>query len=317
MAKPSKFDGVVVSQTITDEGYVHTFDKNARSCWDNTVAARVVLVKDLRRYGKELHIGQLGWTIPGTTDGYKATDVELDTGVRLSVRLAFGVSPVARVVPERAEEISQTLIQKYRNTRFDADCGVAEKCRQEWMHHNYGKYICLTEMAVSGEGDQELYAFTFPSLRDLAIFKDQVQYPVKIGYSKGSDAGALGRVRQQITEAAAYPERPVLFLIHRTWDGRDLEKQVHQRLRELDRKIVHSLGTEWFLTTKSELFEILQGCTHAERPVGRPVQGADETREEGISALLAQGATVEFGMDPGSACVRMSIKRPEREVKPE
>jgi hypothetical protein len=308
MAKRKKFDGMVASQLITDEGYVQTFDKNGRACWDGTAAARVVVVRDLRRYGKELHIGQLGWTIPGTTDGYKATDVDFDTGQRLSVRLPFGVSPIERVVPERAEEISRILINKYRNTRFDADCVVAERCRQEWIHQNYGEYISLTEMTMSGDGDQELYAFTFPSLRELASFKGKEQYPVKIGYSKESDAGALGRVRQQITETAAYPERPVLLHVQRTWDGRDLEKQVHRNLWELDRKVVHSLGAEWFLTSKPELLEILQRCSPAPYKVGRPVSGTDETLEEGISGLLAQGATVEFGMDPGSACVRMSIK---------
>lgn len=313
MAKRSKFDGIVASQLITDEGYLHTFDKNERNCWDNTVAARVVLVKDLRTYGKELHIGQLGWTIPGTTDGYRATDVEFDTGQRLSVL----VYALERVVPQREKEISQTLIQKCRNTRFDADCAVAEKYRQQWMHHNYGEYISLTEMTMSGEGDQELYAFTFASLRELANFKGQDQYPVKIGYSKEGGAGALGRIRQQITEGAAYPERPVLLHVHKTWDGRSLETQVHRKLRELDRKIVHSLGTEWFLTCKPELLEILQRCTPAPRQLDRPMLGAHETLEEGISGLLAQGATVQFGMDPGSACVRISIKPAQRKGDPE
>jgi len=312
-----KFDGMVASQSVTDEGYVHTFDKNGRACWDGTVAARVVVVRDLRRYGKELHIGQLGWTIPGTTDGYQATDVAFDTGQCLSVRLPLGVSPIERVIPERAEETSQILINRHRNTRFDADCVVAERCHQQWTHQNYGEYISLTEMTISGEGDQELYAFTFPSLRELAGFKGEEQYPVKIGYSKESDAGAIGRVRQQITEAAAYPERPALLHVQRTWDGRDLEKQVHRNLRELDGKVMLSLGTEWFLTSKPELLEILQRCSPAPYKVGRPVRGTDENREEGISDLLAKGATIEFGMDTGSACVRMSLKAPEGEGESE
>jgi hypothetical protein len=317
MGKRSTFDGVVVSELTTDEGYIHTFDKNHRTCWDNTAAARVVLVKDLRRYGKELHIGQLGWTVSGTTDGYQAIDVEFDTGQRLSVRLPFGVTPIERVAPARAKEMSQALIQKCRNTRFDADRAVAEKCRQEWMHQSYGQFISLTEMTVAGEGDQELYAFTFSSLRELAILKGQDQYPVKIGFSKESDAGALGRIRGQITEAAAYPERPILLHVQRTWDGRDLERQVHRNLRELGRKAVHSLGTEWFLTSKPELLAILQRCSPAAYKVSRPVTGTDETLEEGISGLLAQGATVEFGTAPESAGVRMSIKPPERGVEPE
>lgn len=317
MAKRNTFDGVVVSSLTTDEGYIHTFDKNERQCWENTAATRVVLVQDLRRYGKGLHIGQLGWTVPGTTDGYKAIDVEFDTGQRLSVRLPFGVSPIERVVSERAMEISQVLIQKYRNTRFDADCEVSEKCRQEWIHQNYGEYVTLTEMTVSGDGDQELYAFTFPSLRELARLKGELQYPVKIGYSKKCDAGAIERVRQQITEAAAYPEKPVLLHVQRTWDGRDLEKQVQRMLRELERKVVHSLGKEWFLTAKPELLEILERCACAPYNVGRPVSGADDIFEGGIGGLLNQGATVELSMDPESACIRMNLKPPKGEVEPE
>ena len=317
MARRNTFDGIVVSELTTDEGYIHTFDKNERSCWDNKAAVRVVLVKDLRKYGKGLHIGRLGWTVPGTTDGYKVIDVQFDTGQRLSVRLPFGVSPIQRVAPERANEISQALIQKYRNTRFDENLDVAKKCREEWIRRSYGEYISLTEMTVLGDGDQELYAFTFPSLRELASLKGEEQYPVKIGYSKESNAGAIGRVRQQIIEAAAYPERPVLLHVHRTWDGRNLEKQVHRKLRELARKVEHSLGTEWFLTSKSELLVILEQCVPAPYKADRPVSGCDETLEEGIGSLSGEGTNVECGMDPGAACVRMSIKQLKGKSDPE
>lgn len=306
MASPKTFDGVVASQVITDEGYIRTFDKNDRPCYDGTLRTRVVLVHDLRVYGKGLHIGQLGWTAPETTDGYKAVRVEFPDGQRLLIR-TFAME---RVVPERAEEISQVLIRKYRNTRFDADAILAERCRQQWIDDYYGKYVSLAEMTTDGEGDQELYAFTFPSLRELADLRGDKQYPVKIGYAKSADAGAIGRIRQQITERAAYPEKPLLLHVQRTWDGRNLETQVHRSLRTLNRKVVHSLGKEWFLTSKDELLGILQTCSRASRNADCAVSGTDETLEEGVTGLLAQGATIEFGMDPESACVRMSIKRP-------
>jgi len=307
MAKPSKFDGIVASQLITDEGYLHTFDKNQRSCWDNTVAARVVLVKDLRTYGKELHIGQLGWTVQGTTDGYKAVDVIFDTGQRLTV----SVHALERVVSDMAAEISRQLIAKWRNTRFDADLFVAEKKREEWIETDYGKYVSRAEATLLGTGDQELYAFTFSTLREIAKLKGQPHYPVKIGYSKNGSSGAFGRIRQLITETGAYPERPVVLCVYRTWDGQDLEKQVHRAMRERDRKIETSLGIEWYLTTKEELLAILKQCEPAPYSPSRPATGANETLEEGFSALMAQGATIEFGMDRGSACVRIGIKLPK------
>jgi hypothetical protein len=253
MAKSNRFDGVVVNQTTTEEGCIFTSDKNGRACLDGTISFRVVLINDLRKYGKGLHIGQLGWTVEGTTDGYKWIEVVFDTGQRLMV-LFYGIQ---RVVPEKAKLISQELIARNRNTRYDADPDVARKCHEQGNLDHYGKYILLGEMTVQGEGDQELYAFTFPSLRELAELKGHAHYPVKIGYSKETDAGALGRIRGLILEQAAYPEKPILLWVHRTWDGHHLETQVHRKLRSLDRKLPNSLGKEWFLTSKSELLEIL------------------------------------------------------------
>jgi hypothetical protein len=254
MAKPTRFDGMVVKTAITEEGYIDTFDKNGRACLDGTISCRVVLINDLRKYGKGLHIGQLGWTVEGTTDGYKWIEVAFDTGQRLMV-LSFGIQ---RIVPEKAGLISEDLIAKNRNTSYDADIVVAEKCHHDWKLNHYGKYIVLGEMTLQGEGDQELYAFTFPSLQELAELKGSAQYPVKIGYTKETEAGALGRIRGMILDEAGYPEKPVLLIVHRTWDGHGLETQVHRKLRNLDRKLANSLGKEWFFTSKSELLEILR-----------------------------------------------------------
>src|SRR5262245_52750553 len=71
-----KFDGVVVNRQIHADGTISTSDRNGRMCWDTTRPQRVVLTNDLRKYGPALHIGQLGWTIPSSTDGYKWIDVE-------------------------------------------------------------------------------------------------------------------------------------------------------------------------------------------------------------------------------------------------
>lgn len=266
MAEPTRFDGIVVKTTTTDEGYVDTFDKNGRACLDGTVSCRVVLINDLRKYGKGLHIGQLGWTVEGSTDGYKWMEVAFDTGQRLMV-LSFGIQ---RIVPEKAEMISQDLIAKNRNTRYDADPDVAERCHHEWKLTHYSKYILLSELTVLGDGDQELYAFTFPSLRELAELKGASHYPVKVGYTKEIDAGTLGRIRGLIADEACYPERPVLLCIYRTWDGQDLETQVHRKLRDLKRLLPSSLGREWFLTSKSELLEILRESSPAPYRPDRP-----------------------------------------------
>lgn len=119
---------------------------------------------------------------------------------------------------EAANTVAEELVSRNRNTRFDADPGVAASCREDWIAKYYGDYLTLSETIVKGVGDQELYAFTFPSLIELARLKGQDHYPVKIGFSKNASDGALGRIRSQILEKAGFPEKPAVLLVFKTWD---------------------------------------------------------------------------------------------------
>lgn len=253
-------------------------------------------------------MGQLGWTIPETTDGYKETDVHFDTGQRLRV---FTYA-LRRVLEDKAVDISESLKAQYRNTRFDADPTVAEMCRIKWASDMYGAFLSLDEMCIAGEGDEEVYAYTYPSLRELATHRGEEQYPVKIGYTTECDAGSLGRIRQQTTEKAGYPEKPILLLVQQTWDGRKLETLIHQSLQKLNRRSVESLGREWYRSNKNELFKILQECPSPPLPEGRAAKGAHETLEDGFRDILSRGGSIECSMDSG-ACIRMSIKEPDEE----
>lgn len=297
----------IAQRTVDEEGFVYTFDQNERHCWDIQSRERVVLVKDLRRNGPHLHMGQLGWTLPESTDGYKEIDVIFDTGQRLRV---FTYA-LRRVLKEKSAAISEAIKSQYRNTRFDADPAVAEMCRIKWASDMYGEFLSLDEMCVAGEGDEEVYAYTYPSLRELAAHRGEELYPVKIGYTRDCDAGSLGRIRQQIVEKASYPEKPILLLVQLTWDGRKLETLIHQSLRKLERRSVASLGKEWYNTSKEELLSTLKECPAPPLQQGRAAKGADETLEDGFGDILSRGGSIEFSMD--GACVRMSIKDPEDE----
>jgi len=293
------------------DGYLHTFDADGRLCLDTVNEERVILVKDLRVYGDGLHIGRLGWTIPATSDGYTITDVLFDTGHRFRVnRHAF-----ERVDPRTAEATASELIDKYRNTRFDLDPTIAQQRREEWVLATYGKYMTLKNTSRGGAGDQELYAFTFPSLMELARLRGQAHYPVKIGYSKNASDGAFGRIRQQILELAGYPEPPEVLCVWRTWDGRMLETLVHRHLRKSARAVPNSLGKEWFHTTLNELVTLLKQSELPVLPKDRVLVGADETPEEGFTSLMKQGATVEIGIVPGSASVRLGIRYPNTQAE--
>ena len=300
----------VAKREIVD-GYLLTYNAGGRLCLDIDNRERIILVHDLRTYGNELHIEALGWTIPETTDGYTFADVIFDTGQKLRLkRYAF-----ERVTVEFAKAVADELIARNRNTRFDADSLVAASVREDWIAKYYGEYLTLSETIVKGIGDQELYAFTFPSLIELATVKGDEHYPVKVGFSKNSSDGAFGRIRSQILEKAGFPEKPKVLLVFRTWDGRQLEMQVHKRLRSLGRRTPDSLGREWFMTSTDELLRTIDECDLLDLPPDRVITGADETIEEGFAGLMADGATIEMGMVPGQAAVSIGVRYPDEKAE--
>jgi hypothetical protein len=284
---------VIVKREVDEGGYVRCYDQNDRLCWDMTQRERVVLVEDLRRYASGLHVGQLGWTLPETCDGYKRVDVQFDNGVRLSV-LTYGLE---RVLPERAQGISEEIIARSRDTMHDADTPVAEKKRAEQVRSTYGEYVDAEDVQRMGNGQEELYAFTFPSLKELAELKGEELYPVKIGYTRDS-AGAVARVADMMNlprddrllpecfearrgpgafvslglkslatvgegmgespwvERAGYPERVKLLLVCAAEDARALETAVHRELGRMGRRIEAAVGKEWYMTNTDELLQL-------------------------------------------------------------
>jgi hypothetical protein len=278
VTRKSKWDAVIVKRDVDAEGRVDCYDKNDRPCWDMNHSERVVLTADLRRYAEGLHIGQLGWTLPETCDGYRSVDVRFDNGPTIEV-LTFSLQ---RVLPECAEAISAQLIAGYRGTEFDADGAVAAQRREEWIRAHYGSFVETEGLVIMGDGPEELYAFTFPSLKELALLKNQSCYPVKVGYTR---RGAMARVAGlmdvprygpadlpaglvsgvQLAEAmgenssverAGYPEKPGLLLVYRTTNGRVLEQAVHQKLSQMGRHVGEAPGREWYRTNTDELVQI-------------------------------------------------------------
>ncbi|MBX3438006.1 MAG: hypothetical protein KF861_10985, partial [Planctomycetaceae bacterium] len=201
------------------EGFVHCYDENGRLAWDCEHAERVILTEDLRRYGEGLHIGQLGWTIPEACDGYKWVEVRFDNGVRISV-LSYGLE---RLRPDDAEAFSERMIAEHRGTRFDADPVAAEADRLRWIREENAGFVIADDMIEFGEGSQEVYAFTFPSLKELALLKGIDRYPVKVGFTANNEGGAVARIRGLMFELAGFPERAEILVVCRTADGRGLE----------------------------------------------------------------------------------------------
>jgi hypothetical protein len=290
-------------------GRIHACDANGRPCFDLDNSERVVLTHDFRAYEPELHRGALGWTIPTDSDGYTFTRIAFDAGPRLRLR-NFAVD---RVPVEIAEVIAAEIIAKNRNTRFDADRVVAARYHQQFLA-SYGDTLSLASTNFDGTGDQEVYAFTYPSLVEIATLKGEVVYPVKIGYSKSGYGGAIERIRSLITEKAGFPEKPAVLLVFKTWDGRKIETQVHRRLRSMGRK-AESLGREWFRTSTAELRDLLAGCEHPPLPDDRILVGSDESIAEGFDKVMRDGAVIEMGLVPGQAAAIMRIRYPAQQAE--
>jgi hypothetical protein len=257
MSKKSQFDGVVVARETTTRGILYSVDKHGRICWDNTEPERVILVDDLRRYGEGLHKGQTGWTVPGTSDGYKRVEVQFDNGVRIPVQ----TFRLERVVPEKAQALAKEIVDEFRGTRFDADPKIACAKRKEWLQQTHGQFIDFGHVNELGDGPHEVYAYTYQSLIELADYKGLDKYPVKIGHTAEIDMGTYDRILTQIGERAAWPERIKLLIIFRCDQGRVIELKLHRSLRAAQRKVQASIGREWYYSNHGELTEAFEIIT--------------------------------------------------------
>jgi hypothetical protein len=79
----------------------------------------------------------------------------------------------------------------------DASASVAQEEFEKWVESKYGPYVNMDNVIRFGEGDEELYGFTFPSLQELAEVKANVYYPVKIGWT-GDRRGTTGRIGRML-----------------------------------------------------------------------------------------------------------------------
>jgi hypothetical protein len=300
--KPTQSPRIATREVI--QGRIYAYDANGRPCFDLEDPERVVITHDFRAYAPELHPGALGWTIPTDSDGYTFARIAFDAGPRLRVR-SYALD---RVPVETADAVAAKIIAENCNTRFAADPVVAARFHQEFLA-SYSDSLSLAGTVVDGCGDQEVYAFTFPSLIEIADSKGQAVYPVKIGYTATGYGGAVARILSLITEKAGFPEGPLVLLVFKTWDGLNVETQLHRKLRAMGRK-TNSLGREWFSTSTAELRDLIASCELPSLPEDRILVGRGETIHEGVSTLLKEGAVIELGMDHAAMTVR--IRHPDK-----
>ena len=101
-----------------------------------------------------------------------------------------------------------------------------------------------------GSGSEVVYGWYFPTYKELAAFKDQETWPIKIGRS---ESDSMSRIMDSIGQS---PEKPVLAFLHHVDDSRESEKWYHISMKVRGKHIDHSIGDEWFVSNPSELLNL-------------------------------------------------------------
>lgn len=109
------------------------------------------------------------------------------------------------------------------------------------------------ELVEFGEGPEVVYVYYFPAYKDQAAYRGHKHWPLKIGMTTSE---VQPRIRDQV--GTAMPEAPVIAMLYRTVDAADVERVVHSALRARKRKVAKSPGNEWYLSSVSEIQEIIE-----------------------------------------------------------
>ena len=137
---------------------------------------------------------------------------------------------------------------EYAGTRFDSDEAIAAAKWDEWFASRIATRFAVEQITRSGEGDQQVYAYSFPSLEALASLRREPHFPIKIGWTADPDVGAFSRIAHLVRDGTGLPDQPAIYHVESTWHGRSLEAAIHRRLRELGRTCSAAVGREWFLS---------------------------------------------------------------------
>ena len=159
------------------------------------------------------------------------------------IDLAFGERRMGldpKVIPDMVENIHR------RHTAIAA--GEAEA--PEMIEDPQGK-VDTSRVEKKGRGNQSVYLYYFPTYKQYAKLKGETHWPCNVGKAEGE---VIVRVSKQIGDQL--PEKAKIALILRTDNCRALETEIHKKLKRRLKQSKDAIGTEWFLTSPSEVEEI-------------------------------------------------------------
>ena len=102
-----------------------------------------------------------------------------------------------------------------------------------------------------GSGNSSVYLYYYPQYRESSESKGEKVWECKIGRTIHGEAD--GRIREQTT---GLPESPKIGLHIKTNKHKKIERIIHDILKVRGQHIEEAPGTEWFLTSPSEVEEI-------------------------------------------------------------
>lgn len=106
---------------------------------------------------------------------------------------------------------------------------------------------------IIGSGKQSVYLYYYPAYRRLAELQDEEVWACKIGKAKNDP---LIRISSQTR--TALPEYPTVGLIIKTNEFALMETTIQNILKLQGKHIRNAPGTEWFLTSPSEVERVYE-----------------------------------------------------------
>lgn len=278
MPAKKDYDGKIVRRVVADDGIINTFDKHGRRCFDNTKRERVVLNADLRETCWDCYPGVLGWTMPSDLDPYMWVWVQFDNGERAKVR----TTQIDYVEKQRATAVAERIIEAKRGTSADASPAQAYANKIARWKRDWAKHIDFERTIDRGRGGEEVFAFTFPSLRRLAELEDREAFPIKITHAIGfGDYGAIAVIGGLMQEGTGFPERAELLLTWRTDKAIELESIIVGELDARQRRITAAANSDWHESNVPELLTLFEDAMPTDDRLDRsnPPDGARTNNE--------------------------------------
>ena len=142
----------------------------------------------------------------------------------------------------------QSLNEDFANKSGSLDGHIAEVDSQSNLENKESPSNDHTPCVELGTGPQTIYAYYFPSYRELASHKRDDRWPMKIGKAA---VDVQTRIREQ--GVTALPEAPVIAFTWKMENADQAERALHGILSVMGRSSNQALGSEWFLTNPEEL----------------------------------------------------------------